>query len=488
MRVLFINPSFGYSTRTISNPMGIISLASYLNANGHDAAIYDRNCDKRSLEKAISDFRADVIGVSVLSLMSLADAREVTAQAKNMGYTVVWGGQIPSFYTDVCVKDSGADYMFLGEGELTWKEFLDRKEHGENADNIDGIAFYRDGKTVYTAEREFADLTLFPKPDWSLVKPSDYFQTYITASKMLMLPASKGCPCNCAFCGNRHYHRRTLRKGSIIKTVESIEDLVKNYGADGIYFTDELWYPDKRDIREFCALMKSRQLDVKWGLQARIGQFDEEILSVMKDAGCSWIFYGVESGSREMLKKINKQIDYDEIEHSIKITNDAGIVTMTSFIVGFPDETAEEIKDTVSLARRCGADIISFNMYFLTPGSDLYNRLIEQGREKLPESLDEIYRNFSTESTEYKNFSAVSTKELKVIQSYFHWIYFTGKNNKSGKMGDVAVKTAANTLKSIFSGFGHRSLSLALGAGKEFASVLYYALCFPKILKKYGLK
>lgn len=487
MKVLFINPSYGFSTRTISNPMGLISLASYLNSKGHTAIIYDRNCDKGKLSQVVGSFEPDVVGVSVLSLLSLKDAQKITSFLKEAGQLVVWGGQIPTFYTGVCAKCSRADYLILGEGELTWLELLEKLELQKPPDGIAGLAYWRNGELTVTDEREFVNLDTLPAIDWSVVNPQNYFQSYITADRMLMLPASKGCPCNCAFCGNQLYHRRTLRKGNIKTTVDEIEILVNKYNTDGIYFTDELWYPDKRDVHEFCELISSRKINVKWGLQARIGQFDSATLREMRAAGCSWIFYGVESGSRDMLEKIHKQIKYDDIEPSIRITNEAGIITMTSFIVGFPDETEQEVKDTIALAKSCGSNIISFNLYFLTPGSDLYIKLISENRLHEPQDFSQIYNNFSTKRRSYKNFSNISTRDLKVIQSYFHWSYFTGKSSAGSRLNKVATHTIRNTLKSIFSGFGHRSLSLAIGAANEFISVVWFTFAYPKTRKKYGL-
>ena len=100
MKVLFINPSVGYYTRALSNPMGLLSIATYVKNNGHEVLFEDRSVKKRSISKVIDDFKPDIIGISLMSSRGVKDAIKVSECAKKKGITVVWGGQMPSMQVE----------------------------------------------------------------------------------------------------------------------------------------------------------------------------------------------------------------------------------------------------------------------------------------------------------------------------------------------------------------------------------------------------
>lgn len=211
MKILFTVADTGYYRSGLSNPLGVLSIATYLKKNGYEVIVYDRNVNREKLSRLLKSYDPDIVGVSVVSSRGLKDAVKVSETVKKSGKLVVWGGQMPTMQTALCFDCGCIDYIIMGEGELTFLELAQKIQNGQSPDGIDGLAYKRNGEIVYTKCRDFADLKELPLIDWNLADPRVYYQKYIY-DNLLYLFSSKGCPFNCAFCGNLGYHRCTHQK------------------------------------------------------------------------------------------------------------------------------------------------------------------------------------------------------------------------------------------------------------------------------------
>ena len=200
MKVLFINPAPKGFTRSVTAPLGLLSIASYLNANGHTAIICDRTVKKTNVKKIIKDFSPDIVGVSVISYKGISDALIVSEQAKEFSLPVVWGGTLFSALPESALESPFVDMVSVGEGEETWLDILNSMESGSDIDNVKGLVYKKDGKVCYTGERPLGDLSSFPSIDYELVDVKSLFQEYYCSDKTLYLFSSKGCPGKCTFC------------------------------------------------------------------------------------------------------------------------------------------------------------------------------------------------------------------------------------------------------------------------------------------------
>lgn len=488
MRVLLINPSVGYYTRALSNPLGLLSIGTYLKQHGHCVKIYDRCVDKTKLKKILQDFKPQIIGVSVMSSRGLKDAMKISEFAKKSGITVVWGGQLPSMQTQLILENPYVDAVSLSEGEETWLELVSHIENGRDYSDVKGVALKRDNRIKLNECREFSDLKDMPVSDWSLLDVPKYMQNYLGCSKMMYIYSSKGCCGRCTFCSNVNFHKSTHRKRPNEYVISEIEYLIDNYGLDGVFFSDELWCIKRSDLIDFCERIHEKGLKFQWGVQLRIGMFNEEDFRRMYDAGCRWIFFGIESGSDEMLKKINKNIDKNKIKPTVDMLRKIGITTICSFIIGFPGETEEQLKDTVKLIDRINANLTP--VYHLTPlpGTQIYDQLVSQGRFEAPKDLKELSGVIATESLG-KNLSCVPSVDLRVIRSWYHWKGFTNKNAyTSGKSFEFAKQTVISGLHAIsLKGF----ISFIVNGFAAFYELLYvfwYSHAYPGVIKKYNLK
>jgi hypothetical protein len=382
------------------------------------------------------------------------------------------------------------DAVVLSEGEFTFCELINRINEGmplDQLDSIEGLAFLRNGEIILTKPREFADPADLPIIDYSLVDIPKYYQTYFECKKMLYLYGSKGCPFACTFCYNSAYNRSIYRKRPDDYIFSEFDYLVNEQGMDGIYFTDDVFCPKKEDLHNFCTKMKQKNYKLVWGCQARVGQFDREDYEMMYDSGCRWVFFGVETGSEEMQHEVRKNLDFSKMDETFRDTREIGIVTIASLIIDFPDETEEQIQDTINLAKRIKADLYPCNMYTPNIEQELCQELIRKGRYKPPKTLDE-HAKLDPTVDYFKSFSHIPKRDLMVIRSYFHWISLTRKNTaKSSKSFEFLGKAINDSAINIFR-FGIISfIVIGINSARTLINAVWNVYAHPKIRKKYGL-
>ena len=492
MKIMLINPKIPVYLRMPSIPLGLVSIASYLNAHGHQAVIIERSVKKYDLHEEVKRFQPDVIGISALSYLSSMDAKKVTTELKAFtSVPIIWGGQAPSSSPEIILRDGKPDYIMLGEGEVTWLQVADALQRGERIDGIGGIAYLKNGEVVMNPIRPVADLFTFPEMDWDLVEPKKYFSTFFHCSKMLYLHASKGCPAACIFCSNKQYHQSCNRCRDPEHVLHDIDRFVKEFGANGIYFSDELFCP-RRDLRtRLCNGLIERGYDLVWGCQMRLGVLNEEDIKLMYRAGCRWILFGIESGSKERIASIKKRINLDLAPQTVEWCENAGITVQASFIIGFPHETPQEMQQTLDLAAKLPASLIAMNILTPFPNSeiyDLWDREYPQYRK--PDTIKKLARKIEQNVTDLIpwNFSDIPTRELRVVHFHYQWKDFSGKDSVNQDAYGILKKMAQDAFNRIFK---HGFTGLVFGtyvSVKQFSTVFFYSHFFPKIIKKYKLK
>lgn len=484
MKVLFVNPSAERCVDTFMTPLGILSIASYVEQFGHTAKVYDREVRRGSFTKFLQADKPDIVGVSVISGKAVKDAMKVTAAAKALGIPVVWGGLMPSCYPEFVLRESGADMVSVGEGELSWRELLDAMRENRPLDTVRGIVFQMNGDIVRTPPCPLADLSDLPPMNWELVDVKRYFKSYYCCEKMLYSYSSKGCPGQCTFCYNEFFNKSTHRRRPLETVLTEIRHLMQIYGMDGVYFADDLLFRNKDDMREFCAGILASGLRFSWGGYTRvIGSFELEDYQYMYDAGCRWLYFGIESGNREMQRKIKKNINFDKIEPAFDACTQVGIEANALFIVGFPDETQQEVMDTVKLAKSINTSQIMFAHFTPIASSEVYHQLVEDGKIKVPTGLKEIASEKLLDTISV-NFSKVPDVELRVIRSYFLWKRFVVKKTATDKK---PFAFTGKIVRDAFKGLSYANLemfSIALALMRMTADLIFY----PGIRKKYGLK
>ena len=224
--------------------------------------------------------------------------------------------------------------------------------------------------------------------------------------------------------------------------MHDIEYLVGKCGADGIYFSDEIFLPQRSVRNELLDLIIRSELSFVWGCQMRLGVLKPEDIDLMYDAGCRWILFGIESGCEQIVRKIKKNIDLSLAKPMIDYCFEKGITVQASFIIGFPGETEEQIKQTVSMAKQFSKSLPVLNILTILPNSEIYNEQIETNPNFIaPNSIKEWIRieKAITDKTPV-NLSCVPYRELKTIHYYFQWKNFSEKGSVAGDSYGIVKK------------------------------------------------
>ena len=488
MRILLVNPSAGYFNSAVFNPLGLLAIGSYLRSIGYEVKLLDRCVENVHFKKFISEFQPDVVGVSVMSTRGLKDAIKVSKIASKLGFYVTWGGAVPTFDNEMVLREDFVDSVIISEGEYTFKELLEALQGKRKFDQIKGLAYKENGKYRRNEDRPFIDLAELPITDYSLIDVKKYLIPYVGCERLMYMYSSKGCPCSCTFCTNTCFHKSKHRKRPNEIVIKEIKYLIDNYQMDGVYFSDELWCADKREMYDFCRRVKEENLKFSWFIMTRVGQFTKEDYELMYECGCRGAMFGIETGSREMMKRVHKNINYDRIIPSFAELKNIGITNIASFIIGYPDETVEQLKDTVNLIQNL--DVHLTPVFHLTPlpGTALYDEVVAQGRYQPPRNLKENSKIIATISVG-KNLSSVPTIDLRVIRSRLIWKSFSKKDGIENKKPFTFAKdTVLSGLRAI-SQKGVISFFVdGFSAFCEFVYIFWFSHMYPKLRKKYGLK
>ncbi len=492
MRVMLINPQLPVYLRMPSLPLGLVSIGSYLRAHGDEVILVERAVQTGNIKKEVEKFKPQVVGISCMSYQSSMDAKKVTKTIHEIcDAPVIWGGQAPSSLPEMYLRDGKPDYLSLGEGEITIYEFVRAVENGGDMSQVAGLAYLdTDGNYVQTPFRPVADLTTFPELDWSFIEPQRYYTSFFHCTKMLYLHSSKGCPASCTFCSNKKFHQGCNRCRDPKHVMHDLEYLVGKCGANGIYFSDEQFMPNRRIRNEFLDMIMASGLDFVWGCQMRLGVLKEEDIDYMYKAGCRWILFGIETGSQDMIKKIKKGTDLRLAKPTIDYCEKIGLTVQASFIIGFPDETPEEMQQTIDLALSLPASLPVLNILFPLPNSEIYTRQLEIDPDfHEPKTIREIAKRETTSTDSARiNLSRIPKKDLYVVHHFFQWKDFIGKDSVNNDSFGIVKKMARDTFNRIFKHGLRGFLFGTYRSVRQFATVWFFAHCFPKTLKKYGLK
>lgn len=366
-------------------PAGATQIAGPVEQAGHDVEIIDI-----TYESTYPDFsRSDIVLISVMT-SQYNNAVELARRAKGAGKTVIFGGVHPTFLPEESLKTGFIDYVVRGEGEETISELLGAmREHPDTftPNGMLGLSYINpDGTIQNNPDRPPpADLDTLPWPARHLLGRymHIYKQTKLAKTKSAAtLTMSRGCPYNCSFCSVTKFSGARWRTRSVESVLSEIEHLFDTYGYQAIIFTDDLMTTHRKQIIELCDKILERRLNFPWWCMARADNIMmwEDMVAKMAEAGCITVFLGLESGSEETLKNVNKSVSKKLVKQEGGAANVGaaavdrlkkyGMNCLGAFLIGEPSETKEQVEQTIEFAKRVDPEWAQFTVYTPLPGTD----------------------------------------------------------------------------------------------------------------------
>lgn len=379
----------------VAPPLGLLYIASYLEALGHSVVIrdfildlkYGRLSAARNLYRecadAILSTSPDVVGFSTQCSTSPSSVniaklvKELRPQVINL-----FGGHDVSFLAQQYLEAFPfIDYVLAGEAELTVPMLAEVILGQTSPVDVPGLGFRLNGKPIFnTSQRRIDNLDTLRAPSYHLVNDlKDYF--HVSRRPTILVDSGRGCAFSCEFCQTTLLNGSKVRYRSVSSLVEELKSYKSLYGDYEAYFVHDLFTARRSFVEELCGRLIEENLDLSWQCRCRLDQVDSQLLKLMSRAGCRMLLYGVESGSEKTLAVINKRYRSGvakEIVQRVGWTVDAGIFPSLSMVIGIPEETANDLNATMLLAAefvKIGRVNAFIQLLSPLPGTALANRL-----------------------------------------------------------------------------------------------------------------
>lgn len=385
-RILFITPPYHCGVVEAAGtwlPLTFVYLAGSAREAGLDAEIYDAMSKRhnfRMIAEHIRRSRPDFVATTAIT-STIMDALKILRLAKliNPEIKTIIGGVHPTYCYEEILRSSWdvVDYVCVGEGEAVLRELLLSLNKGTCPDDVRGVAFKRDGQIFFTGRRNFIEDLDALSMAWDLVEWKDYTFFVIPKSRLGAISTSRGCDHDCTFCSQQKFWNRSWRPRRPQRVVEELELLSTRYGVNIVLVTDEFPTRDRDRWEEILDRLIQKRLDMLILMETRVEDIirDRDILWKYRRAGIIHIYIGVEATNQETLDLIKKDIKVEQGFEAIRLIQDHGMITETSFVLGFPHETKSSIRRTLKLARHYNPDFAHFLAITPWPYADMYREV-----------------------------------------------------------------------------------------------------------------
>mgnify|MGYP001562023615 FL=1 len=380
MKLLLVEPNIeGYA---LMPSMALATLKSFVNnKTKHKAEIADFIFHKKDwedyLKYKIEKFKPDLIGFSIMSFDYSQALRMARFIKKHYNIKIIFGGVHAILMPEETIKNKEVDMVCTCEGEFALKDLLDKNL---DCKKVNGVWYKKaNGEVIQNKNlRLIEELDDLPFPDFEDYDLKKYF---LINNNHLPILGSRGCPYNCTYCSNHAIRKklegRYVRIRSVDSLIQEIELRIKQYyplGMRYLFFYDDTFILDKKFVFEFCKKFKEKGFDkkLKWNVNVRANLVTDEIIKVMKDAGCYEVRMGVEAGNDEIRNKLYKrEMSEEQIYNAVKIIKKYKLHLRVQFIVGAPYDTKKTMDESYKMARKINADYTLFPILMPLPATEI---------------------------------------------------------------------------------------------------------------------
>jgi anaerobic magnesium-protoporphyrin IX monomethyl ester cyclase len=397
-------------------PLGLSYVAASLEKAGFQVEMLDNYMLKKSIEEVkqlVQELNTEIVGITCGSA-TYRRCLETAAAVKETlpSCAVIVGGWHAAYMPDSLLQQPDVDYVVMGEGERAMVELtrhILRGEDGKDLADIAGVGYRQNGSFTKNTPQFISNMDEIPFPARHLLPMKLYDRTieFLNAKPADVMSIARGCPFSCAFCETKKLWGNTCRTFSPARVLNEVRHMVEKFGTRGIYFINDNFTIKKKQTEELCTLLKNSGLNLEWVCDTRVDLVNRELLEKMKDAGCKAIWFGVESGSQRILKRINRTITLEQTENAFRLCKQVGIKVACSFMLGFPDETLEDLEATRKFADKLDPDWCQFNVFIAYPDSSLYQELLQTGSY---DRLDEFLLTVKTKDFDYRSLMAIQRR------------------------------------------------------------------------------
>jgi anaerobic magnesium-protoporphyrin IX monomethyl ester cyclase len=418
---------------------------------------YVDNLTETDLADILRESSSDIIGITVIMDQMANTGHKVAKIAKqiNPDIQTIMGGVYAIMNPMTAIRDDNVDYVCLGEGEYVLKDLIRYFKKETISFPEKGLVYKEKGKIVNTGRCDFInDLDALPMPAYHLIEFDKYSYKVSRRNSVdsprifpyARLYTSRGCPFNCTFCQVGSISGKKFRSQSVEKVIAEIKLLKETYGINSFIVSDDNFFLNRKRVESILNAMIEQNLVMPWlSEDTGVMHMDSELLELMKKSGCEYIGCAIETGNDRVMNDIINGKRFTK-EHAIKmvsIAKELGLFVAANFIIGFPTETWDEIRETIQFAESLNADYT--RIFNLVP---LKNTELWDMCEK-EDCFKEGYDHFNMTSS--WNSGLVSSKEYSpndlTILRTFEWDRINFKCSKKRKKTAERLEMTAEELK-----------------------------------------
>jgi len=362
-------------------PLGILYISSYLNKNSIENYVYDStfyskeaqlNFIAKKQPKAIAIYTNLMTKINVIKLVKI-----LKNEAKYGFPKIILGGPDIT-YNCKNYLSTGVDFLIIGEGEQTTLEVYNAITNNQDYSEIHGIAYLeKDGSLTKTPSRmRMKSLKELPLPNRAAIPIDKYLETWKThhGKSSMTVSTQRGCPYTCKWCSTAVYGQSYRRRPPDLVAAE-LKILKNTYNPDSIWFVDDVFSVSHKWIEQFHEEVIKQDAIIPFECITRAERLNDDVLQLLKEAGCFRIWIGAESGSQKIIDAMDRRVDVNVVKTAIQKTNALGVETGTFIMVGYPGEDEGDIIETIDYLKAANPTHFTITVAYPIKGTSLYNEI-----------------------------------------------------------------------------------------------------------------
>lgn len=407
-------------------PLGLLSLSANIRLHRPEdtVKVVDAFCRDMSIDdllQSIVEENPQVVGLNC-STHTFRETIEVMhlVSEKLPESILILGGYHATFTAEQILHHYPfIDYIIKGEGENAIVQLLDCLENGSEPRDVDGISYLKNGDFIDNPLTLIENLNELPPLDRSELGDLHYGYVHqgipLTFGKFTTMISSRGCPYDCHYCSCSSFSLRRWRCRSPENVVEELEQLYRD-GYKSVVFVDDNFTQKKERAVQICDLIIKKGIKMSLYCEGRVNNASVELLSKMKKAGFDVIFFGSESACLHVLEFYNKKVRPEQIIEAVQNAKDVGMMVITSFIMGAPVETEEDLRTTIDFIRILRPHAVEINILDYLVGTTLWHEKERSGEI----GVDDWQTNHR--AYEYEGSLSRETLQSHVDQGYHQYL------------------------------------------------------------------
>jgi len=361
-------------------PLGLLYISGYLNERKVENHVFDTTFYSKVEQLAFIEAKQpDLVAIYTNLMTKVRVIQLIKEFRENARYgfpKIVLGGPDLTYNCDNYLN-AGAHYLVIGEGEETLHELYNAILEKTDISVVNGLAYLVDGKVKKTPPRiKMKDLSLLPLPNRDAIPVEKYLDTWKThhGQSSMTVSTQRGCPYTCKWCSTAVYGQSYRRRPAHLVVAE-LAMLKKKYNPDVIWFVDDVFTVSHKWIKSFHEEAIKTNTIVSFECITRAERLNDEVLQLLKEAGCYRIWIGAESGSQKIIDAMDRRVDVNVVKEAIQKTNALGIETGTFIMLGYPGEDQKDISETIQYLKEANPTHYTITVAYPIKGTSLYNEI-----------------------------------------------------------------------------------------------------------------